>query len=84
MVTYSGQCRIVAKFLLGLYNGNRFPFDLTDFRCLDTEIFKDCLAVLEMDNCPVQEVHQALGMVHGEFEKLAADWHIPDRSEDLS
>lgn len=31
----SGQCRYVASFLLGLYNGFRFKFDLTDFRAID-------------------------------------------------
>lgn len=53
----SGQCRYIASFLAGLYNGQRFPFDLTDFRCLDTALFNDCLAVLRMDVRPQQEVH---------------------------
>jgi hypothetical protein len=78
---HSGQCRIVAKFLLGLYNGDRFPFDLTDFRSLDRAIFKDCLQVLEMDYQPAMEIHQLMGMVNGEFEQLAARWGMTDRSE---
>jgi hypothetical protein len=81
---HSGQCKIVAEFLLGLYNGYRFPFDLSDFRCLDRNIFKDCLTVLEMDYCPQEEVHKVLGKIHGEFEKLAENWRILDRSEDAS
>jgi hypothetical protein len=37
-----------------------------------------------MDHRPQEEVHQVLGKIHGEFEKLAEDWRIPDRSEDAS
>ena len=76
----SGQCKYVAAFLLGLYNGRRFPFDLTDFRLLDDDIMKDCLLVIEMDSSPQKEVHDHLGCNNGEFEQLARDWSIPDRS----
>ncbi|MCK0509691.1 DUF7673 family protein [Aromatoleum buckelii] len=77
---HSGQCKYIAEFLLGLYNGIRFPVDLTGFRALDQAIFRDCLTVLEMDSQPQQEVHLLLGCLNGEFEKLAEDWRIPDRS----
>lgn len=73
---HSGQCKYVASFLLGLYNGTDYPFDLVSFRCLDTEIFEDCLTVLRMDNQPYQEVHVLLGCNSGEFNQLAADWRI--------
>lgn len=75
---HSGQCRIVAEFLLSLYNGNRFKFDLTDFRCLDREIFNDCLEVLKLDNCPVQEVHCYFKNGSRIWESLAKDWNIRD------
>lgn len=77
---HSGQCRHVAGFLLGLYNGERFPFDLTGFRSLDTDIFADCLSVLEMDNCPAQEVHEYFPDGGRLFENLARDWNVRDRS----
>lgn len=76
---HSGQCRYVAAFLLGLYNGNRFPFDLTSLRALDDEIVADCLAVLAMDSRPSAEVHVLLGVPGQAFEELAADWRIRDR-----
>ena len=38
-----------AKLLLGLYNGTRFPFDLTDLRRLDGPNFEAALTVLHMD-----------------------------------
>lgn len=72
----SGQCRYVARFLLGLYNGTRFPFDLTDFRCLDAAIFTDCLHVLMLDYQPAAEVHVLLGQPSERFEVLAKSWGI--------
>lgn len=70
----TGQCRITSAFLLGLYNGHRFPFDLTKFRALDESLFRDCLAVLEMDSTPKMEVHDVLGVRGRRFEALAQYW----------
>ena len=47
----------VRKFLLGLYNGSAFRFDLTDLRMLDIEILEDVLAVLAMDTDCRVEIH---------------------------
>jgi hypothetical protein len=68
-----------AKFLLGLYNGNRFPFDLTDLRCLDGELYAAAMKVLHMDARHTWcEVHVLLGAIYadgrnvgGEFEQWA-------------
>ncbi len=55
----SGQCRYIALFLLGLYNGQRFPFDLTDLRAIDGDLLEDCMTVLRMDaQVTRQEVHK--------------------------
>lgn len=80
----TGQSCIAARFLLNLYNGDRFPFDLTDFRCLDTEIFKDCLVVLVMDNQPKREVHayfrngqqiwEAMAVACGFTDHISKSW----------
>lgn len=78
---HSGQCRHVAAFLLGLYNGPRFPFDLTRTRCVDRAIFADMLKVLIMDSSPQCEVHiHLMEQLPGEridFERMADDWGIP-------
>jgi len=74
----SGQCRHVASFLLGLYHGGRFRFDLTDLRCVDSEIFDDCIAVLKMDSRPKQEVHMYFENGGAKFEALAKRWGIKD------
>ena len=76
----SGQCRYVAMFLLSLYNGSRFKFDLTDFRALDREIFDDCMAVLKMDRTPEQEVHCYFENGGALWEQMAKDWNVTDYS----
>jgi hypothetical protein len=45
---------------------------------------QDLFLLSFMDYCSQEEVHQVLGKIHGEFEKLAEDWRISDRSEDAS
>lgn len=67
----TGQSTVVAKFLLGLYNGHRFPFDMTEFRRLDREVFEKCQAVLMMDAQPEREVHTYFEDGQRIFEELA-------------
>jgi hypothetical protein len=75
---YSSSEKVAAHFLLGLYNGHRFKFDLTDFRLFDDKNFGRCLLVLAMDHTPKTEVHVMLARAMGrdrhygdEFEHLA-------------
>lgn len=75
----SGQCRRIAHFLLSLYNGERFPFDLTDLRSIDDELFEDCMRVLRMDARHCQkEVHAYFPNGGRIWEQLARDWGIGD------
>lgn len=76
-----------AKFLLGLYNGDRFPFDLTDMRVLDEANFHAAMTVLRMDARRTWcEVHVLLDAIFGpgaktgaEFEHWAYDMRLPKR-----
>lgn len=70
----TGQCGRIARFLLGLYNGPRFPFDMTELRGLDHALFADCIAVLRMDYAPEREVHRYFENGGREFERLAVRW----------
>lgn len=70
----TGQSKRIARFLLSLYNGRRFPFDLTDLRGIDYELHDDCLAVLRMDHVLAQEVHHYFENGGEVFERLAQDW----------
>ncbi len=76
---HSGHSRTAAHFLLGIYNGQRFPFDLSDFRKLDARTFDDCLLVVQMDYRLHQEVHGTLGVGSEEFEWLALSWGIGEQ-----
>lgn len=68
----SGQAATVRLFLLGLYNGYRFPFNLTTLRGLDLELFNDCMAVLTLDaRATVKEVHQYFDRGGDLFEQFA-------------
>lgn len=54
----TGQSETVRLFLLGLYNGYAFPFNLVKFRSLDKSLFDDCLLVLTLDaRVTAQEIH---------------------------
>ncbi len=78
--------RRAALVLLGLYNGPRFPFDLTDLRAVDTNIMNDALSVISEDARRCQrEVHSWLNVLTGRtdfgerFEHLAWKFHVKGR-----
>ena len=54
----AGQTRRLVRFLAGIYNGPRFPFDLTDLRGLDLNLAQACLDVLALDHFGIREIHQ--------------------------
>lgn len=56
----TGQSEIIGRFLLGLYNGYAYPFNLVSLRGLDIDLHDDCMAVLRLDYQPEQEVHEYL------------------------
>ena len=81
----TGGSRVCVKLLLGLYNGRRFPFDLTDLRCLDGQHLEAALRVIRMDARPQMEVHELLNKLYRRddighrFELLACDWALKGR-----
>lgn len=76
----TGQSSVIARFLLNLYNGDRFPFDMTDLRRLDYELFDDCIAVLKMDFQPLKEVHRYFEDGGAIWEVLAEEWGFKDHA----
>ncbi len=70
----TGQSRIVGGFLLSLYNGNAFPFPLTDLRALDTALYNDCIALLNMDRRPEKEVHEYVENGDAIWSQLKKEW----------
>lgn len=69
-----GASDVVARFLLGCYNGQDFPFDLTELRRLDIDLHADCVAVLKMDFTPHREVHQLIEGGDRIFKQLALNY----------
>ena len=70
----TGQSRVCARFLLGLYNGSHWHFDMADLRLLDQSLHDDCLAVLRLDQRPAHEVHQYTADGDEVFELLKKRW----------
>lgn len=64
-----------AKLLLGLYNGGRFPFDLTDLRVFDLANFEAAMTVLRMDapSCKA-EVHTVLDAIFADGFSTGAEF----------
>jgi hypothetical protein len=56
----TGQARRLVRFLAGVYNGNDFPFDLTDLRALDADLASACIDYLNYDRLAKAEVHTHL------------------------
>lgn len=61
----TGQVQRLTAFLGGLYNGPRFPFDMTDLRALDTELADACMDVLNYDRYSHAEIH-TWGVIDGD------------------
>ena len=56
----TGQARRLVRFVAGLYNGQDYPFDLTELRGLDTRLANACLDYLNYDRLGIAEVHKHL------------------------
>lgn len=80
--------KAAAGVLLSLYNGQRFPMDLTDLRLLDGRNLAAAIDVIECDAGNLQrEVHEWLNMISGRrdfgmrFETLAYDYRLRRRTK---
>ena len=56
----TGQASLLVRFLAGIYNGQEYPFDLTNLRGLDTRLANACLDYLNFDRLRLAEVHEHL------------------------
>jgi hypothetical protein len=78
--------RVAAGVLLSLYNGPRFPFDLTELRLLGSKELQAALDVIASDAARCEkEVHSWLCHITGRhdfgqrFEHLAHEWRRKGR-----
>lgn len=70
----TGQSEVCGRFLLGLYNGPLYSFDLTEVRRLDSDLLEDLLAVLRMDASPIKEIHELVENGEAIFHNLRMSW----------
>lgn len=71
--------RVCAALLLGLYNGYRFPFDLTDLRLMPVDLFEDAMLVIRLDARRTrQEVHHYFDNGGARFEELFQRYGLMD------
>lgn len=66
--------KTVGRFLLGLYDGATFRFDLKQLQGLGVREFEDCLQVLEMDYTPEVEVHRRIDEGEHVWRELMDLW----------
>ncbi|QXI58810.1 hypothetical protein HU759_027715 [Pseudomonas sp. OE 28.3] len=66
--------KAVGRFLLGLYDGVTYRFDLKQLHRLAPREFEDCLQVLEMDYMPEVEVHERVEEGENLWRELIELW----------
>lgn len=73
--TWSGSGKAAIRLLLGLYNGRRFEFDLTDLRLFDGKNLDAALATLRLDAERTRcEVHDLLDAIYSDGYSTQADF----------
>lgn len=70
VINGTGQSIIIGRFLLGLYDGSKYPFNLVSLRALDNDLHASCMAVLQLDYVPLKEVHEYLDNGPELFKRL--------------
>ncbi|BBQ02755.1 hypothetical protein BSFA1_78830 (plasmid) [Burkholderia sp. SFA1] len=79
----TGQARVAAQFLAGLYNGDDFPFSLTDFRRLDDDLLEHCLQVLRLDRRHATEVHRYFPGGESRWQAMIRRWGLASEPADM-
>jgi len=72
----TGGAKRLVRFLAGLYNGQDYPFDLTELRGLDTTLANACLDYLNYDRLGIKEVHKHLAHGERDLHRWLTDYHI--------
>lgn len=76
----TGGARRLVKFLAGVYNGQDYPFDLTELRGLDTTLANACLDYLNYDRLGIKEVHRYLTNGEHDLHRWLEEYRIAPAS----
>ena len=79
----SGQAQSLVRFLAGIYNGQDYPFDLTELRGLDIELADACLDYLNYDRLGEKQVHEHLTNGADDLKHWLKDHGIESASREL-
>jgi hypothetical protein len=77
----TGGAKRLVRFLAGLYNGQDYPFDLTELRGLDTNLGNACLDYLNYDRLGIKEVHKHLSNGDGDLHRWLEEYGIQPSSK---
>jgi len=72
----SGQAKRLVRFLAGLYNGQDYPFELTELRSLDTALANASLDYLNYDRLGKTEVHKHLANGERDLHRWLEEYGI--------
>lgn len=72
----TGQAVRLVRFIAGVYNGQDYPFDLTDLRALDTRLANACLDYLNYDRLAKREVHHHLSRGERELHQWIKEYGV--------
>jgi hypothetical protein len=72
----TGQAKRLVRFLAGIYNGQDYPFDLTELRGLDTRLATACLDYLNYDRLGISEVHKHLANGERDLHRWLEEYRI--------
>ncbi len=76
-----GGSRVCRDFLLSLYNGHAYPFDMNGLRNLDSGLYVACITIMNVD-CrpnPALEIHEWFDNGNEIFDKLKASRDLADK-----
>ncbi len=76
----TGQAKRLVRFLAGVYNGQDYPFDLTELRGLDTNLANACLDYLNYDRLGIAEVHKHLANGDRDLHRWIEEYRIAPAS----
>ncbi len=76
----TGGAKRLVRFLAGLYNGQDYPFELTELRGLDTNLANACLDYLNYDRLGIKEVHKHLANGERDLHRWLEEYRIAPAS----
>ncbi len=76
----TGGAKPVMRFLARHYNGQDYPFDLTELRGLDTNLANSCLDCLNCDRLGIREVHNLLANGERDLHRWLEEYWIKPAS----